>query len=105
MVELSLKFTLSEKAFDFLKYLSENNACYRDPRYDTIEDFLVSDDHLVSGKTVSWFNDRNCNGTRYLITELVLNRLIMLTDDYHETWEISQIGSEVLRQNTPQVLN
>jgi len=100
--ELNLKIELSQEAIDLLKYIDENGyAEYRDGEYETVEDFLKSDTHLVNNRTLEWFLNRNSNGTYHLTNELLEYYLIDMGDGmaWHTTYYITRLGKKLITEN------
>lgn len=100
MKELNYKIELTDQQFDLLiKLKNDKYAEYRD-NYDTLEDFLKSDDHKLYERSEQWFMDRNYNGTYNEMRKLFELNLVDSDDmAWHETYILSEYGKEVLKQN------
>lgn len=98
MVEV--KFNLSDQALQLLKDIKNKGyAEYRDNNHNTVEDFLISNDHLVHKRSLESFLDRNFNGTYHLIAELSGYNLVDSDEDsWHPTYVLTEFGKEVLKQ-------
>ena len=102
MKQLNYSFTLSDEAFELLKTIhKEGYAEYRDAEFETLADFLASDEHKDGLRTIEWFLNRNANGTYYLIPDLLKHNLIESDGmSWHITYCLTDLGKEVLRQNS-----
>lgn len=101
MKQLTYSFTLSDEAFELLKRIQKGCAEYRDTEYETLADFLASDEHKDGLRTIEWFLNRNANGTYYLIPDLLKHNLIDSDGmSWHITYCLTDLGKEVLRQNS-----
>lgn len=89
------------EAFELLRKIQlSGSAEYRDTKYETLEDFLKSDDHLVHGRTKEHFLARNFDGTYHLIEELAKHNLVECDgESWHITYEITEVGKEILLNN------
>lgn len=94
MVKFS--YYISDDAFNLLMYIQNKGYVeYRDPEYDSIEDFLRTKN--VGTLTLKSFKARNCNGTYYLIDELVKYNLVDSSDDsWCPTYKLSDIAKDML---------
>lgn len=100
--EYIIKIELSQEAFDLLKHIEKIGGVeYRDREYETKEDFLKSDTHLVNNRTLEWFLDRNENGTYHLIDELLVYGLVDMGDkmDWNTTFYITELGLKLINNN------
>ena len=101
MKTLNFSISISDEAFELLKNISKRVYVeYRDHKYETLKDFLKSDEHLVFGKTSKWFMSRNFNGTYHLIDELLKHNLVdYFEDSWHLSFSITEVGEKILKNN------
>lgn len=94
----TLKFEISDEAFNLLKEIEKRPAEYRDSRFRTLEDFKKSD---TSGfRTDDSFLDRNNGGTLYLVDELSEKELVEPDgESWHLTYVITSFGKEILKNS------
>jgi hypothetical protein len=94
----TLKFEITEEAFNLLKEIEKRPAEYRDPEFSTLEDFQKSD---TSGfRTDDSFLNRNNGGTLYLVDELSEKGLVEPDgESWNLTYVISHFGKEILKIN------
>ena len=99
MKKITFTFDLTDEAFNFLKEIETGSAEFRDPEFLTVDDFLKSE--VKDLRTLEWFMDRNCEGRYYLIEELYKYDLVDCDSDaWHITFRITDMGREILKQNS-----
>jgi hypothetical protein len=93
-------FSITDEAFDLLKHIQkEGYVEYRDTEYYKVEDFQKSDLFKDGKKTLSYFLNRNSNGTYYLIGELDRYGLLEMDDmAWHSTYVLSHFAKELLNE-------
>jgi hypothetical protein len=91
-----ITFEISDEAWNLLNKIGNGYAEYRDTRYETLKDFLESDD-VTETRNTDWFLNRNFGGTYYLIGELLTYNLVD-TDDmsWHPTYVLTPFGKSVI---------
>jgi hypothetical protein len=88
---------ISDEAFDLLKQISNGAAVYRDTEYNTVGEFMESDDYKNGHKTVESFLNRNTNGTYHMIPELYKYGLVDIDDmAWHTTYRLTDLGKQML---------
>lgn len=88
---------ISDEAYDLLKSISTYPAEYRDPEFETLEDFEKSDKNAGGLRNKNWFMNRNYGGTYYLIPELTKYGLVDVdTMCWHTTYVITDLGKEFI---------
>lgn len=91
---------VSEEAYELLCKIGIKPAEYRDSQYNTVEEFLESEDYKRGVKTKEWFLARNFGGTLYLIDELLIYGLVESDcDSWHLTYNITYFGKEIIKFN------
>jgi hypothetical protein len=91
----TLTFKISNEAFDLLKKIGKGSAEYRDPEFESIEDFRKSNSYEF--RNDEWFLNRNFGGTYYLISELYKYGLVDSDgESWHMTYILTPFGREIL---------
>jgi hypothetical protein len=94
----TLEFTISDEAWELLKKLEKSSLEYRDPEYQTLEDFKKSTTYLDGTKDEQWFLNRNSEGSLYLIDELGYCGLVESDgDSWHMTYILTPFGKEMAK--------
>lgn len=95
----TLTFQISDDAYNLLlKIDKEGYAEYRDTEYNTVEDFINSDEHKVQERSIDWFMSRNFDGTLQHIPELLKLGLVKFDDmSWHDTYVLTILGKQVLK--------
>lgn len=96
----TLTIEFSNEEVQLLKDINkEGYAEYRDPEYETVQDFVASPDFQSNTRTVESFKARNFNGTYHLIDKLLKHSLIQMDDmGWHTTFVMTDDGKAVLTE-------
>jgi len=86
---------ISHDAHKLLIYIYENGSAeYKDPQYQSISDFIGNSLYL---NLVEEFKIRNCDGTLYLIPELIKYSLVdKYFSEYTDKYILSDFGKKIL---------
>lgn len=80
-------------------HLTAGTLEYRDSEYESVEEYK-NDNSNPTSQMVSNFLSRNSNGSLYLAHELLKHNLVEPVDmAWHTTYQISELGLEVLKNN------
>ena len=105
-MKLTHTFEISEAAFNLLKEIDKiGYAEYRDTEFETLEEYIHSKNwdgnHPPTKIQIENFKSRNFGGTYYLTTELCKFNLVELDDmSWHTTFVVTEIGKQVIQQNS-----
>jgi hypothetical protein len=88
---------ISDEAFDLLKQIGDGAAEYRDTEYDTVADFMESNEYKEGRRTIESFLNRNFSGTYHLIFELSKYNLVDIDEMcWHTTYRLTDLGKQML---------
>lgn len=101
MKKITHTFEISQPAWELLLSLAGGNiAEYRDNEYESVEEYKNDRSICPTNQMVSNFLSRNSNGSLYLAHELLKHNLVEPVDmAWHTTYQISELGLEVLKNN------
>ncbi len=98
---IKIEYQIPMECWAFLVLISDGRQVeYCDPEYATVEDFKNSNFEYPSQEKIKNFLDRNSNGTYYLIKDLLKYNFVESVDmAWHRTYQISELGKQVVKNN------
>lgn len=103
MKKITHTFEISQPAWELLFSLKSGRLVeYRDPEWPTLEDFKNCKIEVtpIDQNQIDIFLRRNSGGTYWLIPELLKHNLVQEEPNtWHPTYQISELGLEVLKNN------
>ena len=98
---IKIEYEIPMECWAFLIIISDGRQVeYRDPEYETVEDYKNDDKLYPTNSMILNFLSRNSNGTYYLIGDLLKYNFVEPVDmAWHETYQISELGLQVVKTN------
>lgn len=98
---IKIQYEIPMECWAFLVLISDGRQVeYRDPEYETVEDYKNLMVEYPSPEKIERFLSRNSNGTYYLIDDLLKYNLVEPVDmTWHEAYQISELGKQVVKNN------
>jgi hypothetical protein len=93
---MKIEFEITDKSFELLKKIAEaGQAEFRDSNYESLEDYLSSDDETKSKER---FDNRNFCDLKDLNELITYNLLDTHEMAWHLTFIVSDFGKEMLEK-------